>query len=80
MTNLINNIIDCFATLFDKIIDLLPASPFAKFTYMSLSSNVLGILNYFLPIAEILVVLELWLVAVGCYYVYKFILKFIRME
>lgn len=80
MTDFINSIIDTFSGLLDKLIEVLPTSPFAKFTYLSLDNSILGTLNYFLPISEILVVLEFWLVAVGCYYVYKFILKFIRME
>lgn len=80
MTDFINGIIDTFSNVLDSIIDLLPLSPFAKFTYMTLDSGLLALLNYFLPISEIVSVLQLWLIAVAGYYLYKFILKFIRME
>lgn len=80
MTDLLNSIIQFFSNIFEWVIDLLPASPFASFEYMTLSNNLLCILNYFFPIAEMILVLQLWIVAVAGYYVYKFILKFIKME
>lgn len=80
MTDFINSVVDIFSGVLDSIIELLPLSPFARFTYMTLDSGLLALLNYFLPIAEIVSVLQLWLIAVAGYYIYKFILKFIRME
>lgn len=80
MTDFINSIIDVFSDLLNSIIEALPTSPFAQFTYSTLSNNLLGFLNYFLPISEVIAVLQLWVIAVAGYYIYKYILKFIRME
>lgn len=80
MTDFINSIIDVFSNVLNDIIGLLPLSPFAKFTYLTLDNGLLAMLNYLLPISEIVAVLQFWLVAVGGYYIYKFVLKFIRME
>ena len=50
------------------VLSLLPVSPFVGFSYLLESVPYVSILNFFLPISEILVLLESWLVVVAVYY------------
>lgn len=50
------------------VLSLLPVSPFVGFSYLLESVPYVSILNFFLPISEILVLLESWLVIVAVYY------------
>ena len=38
----------------------------------------LGYLNYFLPISQIIAIGEAWLVAIGLFYAYQIILRWIK--
>lgn len=63
--------------LLSLVVTILPSSPFNNFA--SLVSNIpyLSYLNWFLPISEILVVIESWLVIVSAYYGVLFILNYV---
>ena len=63
--------------LVSLVVALLPESPFA--TFASLAENIpfVDVLNWFIPISEILVILEAWLVVVAVYYSILFILNYV---
>ena len=63
--------------LLTLVITLLPSSPFNNFA--SLVSNIpyLSYLNWFLPISEIMVVLESWLIIVSAFYGILFLLNYV---
>lgn len=76
---MINTIKGVFTALFTAIIGLLPHSPFRQFTSVVGTIPYLDNLNWFLPISEIIIVLEVWLSAVVIYYTYSAIMRFIRI-
>lgn len=54
---------------------LLPASPFTAFTDAVASVPYLDILNWFLPITEVISILQAWLVAITAFYVVQMLLR-----
>ncbi len=68
-----------FVSLWTSIINFLPGSPFK-----AIIGNLEGVpymaeLNWFVPVHEIVIVVEVWLVAVALYYMYSAIMRFIRL-
>lgn len=63
------------------ILSLLPNSPFAP--YLTESNPIkpyLGLINYFLPLTELVGILTVWLSAIAIYYCYKLIMKWVKLE
>ena len=63
--------------LLTLVITILPSSPFNNFAYLVNNIPYLSYLNWFLPISEILVVIESWLIIVSAYYGILFILNYV---
>lgn len=61
--------------LLTLVLALLPVSPFQAFVQYFGQIPFLGVLNYFLPVAEMLAVIEVWLVAVAVIYSILYILN-----
>lgn len=59
-------------------IALLPASPFTIFIQAVSNIPYLDILNWFLPVTEMLAVGQAWLVAVSLFYIASLILRWIK--
>lgn len=57
---------------------LLPSSPFTAFTSAISSIPYLDILNWFIPVSEMIAVGEAWLVAITAFYVVSLILSWIQ--
>lgn len=74
---MINLLIKGLGSALSLIFALLPRSPF-KVIDNSPISEYLGTFNYFFPISEIIVILQLWLVAVGGYYIVQTALRWIK--
>lgn len=65
--------------LISFVLALLPASPFAGFSYLLSNIPYLSFVNWFVPIQEILVVLEGWLVVVSAYYSILYIVNYVGL-
>lgn len=63
--------------LLSVVLTLLPSSPFNGFANLVTNIPYLSYLNWFLPISEILVVFESWLLVVAIYYSILFILNYV---
>lgn len=63
----------------EKILDLLPLSPFQEFISEFSSLPYLGWLNWFFPVGDCLVVLLAWLGAVGLFYLYSIAMRWLKM-
>lgn len=79
MDDLLNTILEVFNTLWSAIISFLPGSPFK-----AIIGNLEGIpyiaqLNWFFPVHECIIVIEVWLTAVALFYMYSAIMRFIRL-
>ena len=62
-----------------KILDLLPISPFQEFIANFAGLPYLGWLNWFFPVGDCLVVMAAWLVAVGLFYLYSIAMRWLKM-
>lgn len=58
------------------VLALLPASPFTGFAYLVEQIPYLNWVNWLLPVSEILVITEAWLVVVTTYYGMLYILNY----
>lgn len=74
---IINTILQFIEGLVVPVIAVLPDSPFQKITFENLGplSNVMGYINYFVPMGEILAFLGLYLVAVAIWYGARWMLR-----
>ena len=59
------------------VLSLLPASPFVGFNNLISQVPFIGYLNWFIPIPQIIVILESWLVVVAAYYAILFGLNYV---
>ena len=60
------------------VMGLLPTSPFVAFIDAIGNSPWLSALNYFVPIGTFISIGEAWLVAIGVFYLYSIVLRWIR--
>lgn len=74
---LCNGIIQTLGWLVSLIFSILPPSPF-KMISNSPIAEYLPTLNFFIPIAEIISITQVWLAAVGVYYLYQIVLRWIK--
>lgn len=62
----------------DTVLKVLPTSPFSAFLDKMGQIPYLSTLNYFVPISEMIAIGEAWLVAVGVFYLWSIVLRWIR--
>ena len=62
----------------DWVLALLPHSPFQSFIKACTDLPALGWLNWVIPIGQIIAICEAWLVAIGLFYLYSIVLRWIR--
>lgn len=70
-------IIDLIGSMAGILFALLPASPFT-FTANSQFADLISKINYFIPIYEITAVMEIWLVAIGIFYLYSLFARWLK--
>lgn len=71
----INNVANA---VFQWILSFLPTSPFADLTLPSQITDILGYVNYYVPISGMLVVAASWTGCILIYYAYQLILRHIN--
>lgn len=77
--NLINNLIAGLGKVVQIVFFMLPNSPFQKYIVQnSVIKSYVGYINYFVPIAEMLIVLEAWCLAIGVYYIIQIVLRWLK--
>lgn len=60
------------------VLSVLPRSPFVKYIAAMEEIPFLQYLNWFIPIGTFILIGEAWLVAIGIFYLYSIILRWIR--
>lgn len=60
------------------VIGFLPSSPFTSFIEACENVPYLGWLNWFVPVGSIIAIGEAWLVAIGTFYLYSVVLRWVR--
>jgi len=68
-----------FDHLAEKILSVLPLSPFQQFIQDFKSLPYLGWLNWFFPVGSCLKVMLAWLGAVGLFYLYSIAMRWVKM-
>jgi len=69
---------DLLNNLLNVIMVVLPDSPFVMITQNTTIAKYVGYLNWFIPISFMLSVLQAWLVAVGCFYAWQLLLRWLK--
>lgn len=62
----------------EKVLSLLPKSPFVKFIDAMAKLPYLDTLNWFIPIGTFIAIGQAWLVSITIFYIYSIILRWIR--
>lgn len=74
-----NVISGLFNQIWQGIINFLPGSPFKALVGSFSNIPYLQYLNWFVPITEMLAVMQAWLAVVAIYYVYSGLMRIIRL-
>ena len=70
---------EVFQKFAQKVLDALPLSPFTEFLDNFAGIPYLGWLNWFFPVSGCLKVMGVWLVAVGTFYLYSILMRWLKM-
>lgn len=68
-----------FNGLINSLVSLLPVSPFASFIDQFSGLPWLGVLNWFFPVRQCLIVMAAWLVAIALFYAYSIVMRWVKM-
>lgn len=78
LSNIIMQIGNFFQTCFNGILSILPDSPFVMLDKIPGIDKILAYVNYFIPFNFAVATLTLWLVAIGLYYLWQLLLRWIK--
>lgn len=70
---------ELFESMGEALIKALPLSPFAEIYSTWVPPEWLGWLNWFLPVEGILKVMAAWLLAIGVYYAYSVVARWVGL-
>lgn len=68
-----------FNSFAQKLLDVLPTSPFQEYIVQFRSLPYLGWLNWFFPVSGCLAVMLTWLGAVGLFYLYSIVMRWVKL-
>jgi hypothetical protein len=68
-----------FEAFGEKLLQLLPLSPFTQFIDQFRNLPFLGYLNWFFPVGDCLKVMAAWLTAVGLFYLYSILMRWLKV-
>lgn len=78
LKNFWNGVTDILNDILAAVMVLLPDSPFANIQIPYEVRQILGYVNYFVPIGAMLSIGTGWLSAIGIYYLYQTILRWAK--
>lgn len=78
LKNLWNSIVDIVEDIANAVVLLLPDSPFKDIEIPAEVKEIIGYVNYFVPIAAMLAIGTAWITAIGVYYLYQTILRWAK--
>lgn len=68
-----------FSGLVPRIMQVLPRSPFMAFRNLASEIPYLSYINWFVPVSEMIAVIEAWLAAIALYYLYSVVARWIKL-
>jgi len=76
--SVINNVLYGLSSIAHVVVGLLPRSPFLMLHEWGLTNEQMMWLNWLIPISEMVVISQTWLVAIGLYYLYSIPLRWVK--
>lgn len=73
-----NKILSWLYEIIEKVLGLLPLSPFTQYIEKLKDMPFLGYLNWFIPIKELLIIGASWLGVIGLFYLYSIVLRWVK--
>lgn len=77
-TNIFNALADLVMKFFNGLLALLPQSPFSAFLGAMEKWQFLEVLNWIVPIGTFISIGTAWLTAIGIYYAWSIVLRWIK--
>lgn len=77
----VNTILEGLVLVVNSLVSIFPDSPFKSAidsVTTGLGSTLLGYVNYFIPVSEMLSILSVWVAAIVFYYAISTILRWVR--
>ncbi len=74
---LLNAILAIVTTLLDLVFAVFPPSPFSIISSAGFE-DILAEINYIFPLSECVTILEAWVIAVGVYYLYMVVARWVK--
>lgn len=78
LKNFWNGIVDIVNDILSAVMMMLPDSPFANVEIPDEVKQILGYVNYFVPIGAMLAIGAGWLAAIGVYYLWQALLRWAK--
>lgn len=76
---MLQDLFDVFQNLLQRLLQLLPRSPFGAVSDLVSGVPWLGWVNWFFPVSEALTILGAWLVAIAAFYLWSVVARWIRL-
>lgn len=77
LASFVQLLLDAIAAVLSALCHLFPSSPFAIAQNAGFG-DLIAQINYFLPVYEFVVIAEAWLVAVGLYYIFAVVARWLK--
>ncbi len=76
---MIDNLIMIVQNFLKNVVSLFPLSPFRSFIESLETLPYLGWVNWFFPVGQCLSILTAWLVAIGTFYLWSIIARWVKL-
>lgn len=76
---MLQEIFDLFQGFVQRLLQVLPTSPFRSFIDSIPELPYLPELNWFFPVSECLTILTAWLLAIGIYYLWSVVMRWVKL-
>lgn len=78
-TTIFNTLKNFLINTVNIFLAFLPDCPFEKYIKATVDNEILQYVNWFIPVQDFIVIGEAWLVAIGIFYLYQVILRWLKV-
>ena len=78
-TTIFNSLKSFLISTINVFLAFLPDCPFEKYITATKDIDTLKYLNWFIPIGDMIVIGQAWLVAIGVFYLYQILLRWVKV-
>lgn len=76
---MLSDLSSVFDGLIQRVLQVLPTSPLREFIDGMGDIPYLSYLNWFFPVSEVISILSLWVTAIGLFYLWSVVLRWLRV-